>query len=317
MSLLIVVSGCSSHQSSDEDSTVCTRVDSAAKFSVVLIEASPGATSAAIEDCKQGDASACAAVPIATPFIFVTGVLTAPVFFLIGLGSEDLERNICGPSGQKYHSEDSIVVDYALEPTRTWKGLCQQADAGDGAARSAIAFHYREGWEPVNVDKVKAYQWFALAVESGSEQSKVYRDQISAELTEDQISYAERLVGSWQPGDCRREVETLTDWHQVCLLAMREDARAQYELGVFFEYGKRPVEQDIAEAYLWYSLAASRGYGSAVLVGEDSRYVTKLDVLRGKIAEDRIGAVERDIAEWAPDTTYCAKWPQVSSSRRY
>ena len=86
-----------------------------------------------------------------------------------------------------------------------WKSMCNQAANADGAARSAIGWHYFSGWEPVQRNLVQAYKWFTLAIEVGYSDAKAYRQQSAVEMTPEQIAEAERLVTGWKPDTCETE----------------------------------------------------------------------------------------------------------------
>ena len=80
-----------------------------------------------------------------------------------------------------------------------WQDMCRDAAAGNGPARSALAWHYRNGWTPARQDRVEAYKWFALAVDAGFAEAADYRDELGAELTPDQMTEADTRLAAWSP----------------------------------------------------------------------------------------------------------------------
>ena len=49
----------------------------------------------------------------------------------------------------------------------------------------------------VNLDLIQAHKWFNLAAVRGSEEAKVYRKELSGEMSKDQIAEAQRQAREW------------------------------------------------------------------------------------------------------------------------
>lgn len=78
----------------------------------------------------------------------------------------------------------------------------------------------------------------------------------------------------------------------LCRAADQEYVRAQVQVGDFFRHGWYPVEQDLTQAYLWYSLAAR---------GDDRHlYESKLQAVKRVMTSDHIAEAERMLADWKP-----------------
>lgn len=84
--------------------------------------------------------------------------------------------------------------------------LCAWAEGGDGPAQSSVGTYHRYGLRPFERNPMLAYKWYTLAMESGHEQARTYRDGLVMEMTEDAVLEGERLAQSWQFGDCLKEV---------------------------------------------------------------------------------------------------------------
>ena len=81
------------------------------------------------------------------------------------------------------------------------KYLQKSADQGDGLGQFGLGIMYLGG-KGVAQDPVKALMWFTLAANSepaGSNVSARYRDKLSAPMTPEQISEAQRLAREWKP----------------------------------------------------------------------------------------------------------------------
>jgi hypothetical protein len=78
----------------------------------------------------------------------------------------------------------------------------------------------------------------------------------------------------------------------LCRAADQEYVQAQVQVGDFFRHGWYPVEQDLTQAYLWYSLAA-RGDGRHL-------YESKLLAVKRVMTSDHIAEAERMLADWKP-----------------
>ena len=80
-----------------------------------------------------------------------------------------------------------------------WRSLCRRAVVGEGQAQSAIASHYRHGWDPVEQDLLQAYKWYGLAFNAGYTEATTYRDEMAEEMSVQQIAEAERLLSELEP----------------------------------------------------------------------------------------------------------------------
>jgi hypothetical protein len=76
---------------------------------------------------------------------------------------------------------------------------CATGRGGDGAARSSIAWHYRNGWPPVSKDNIEAYKWFILAEAAGYEAAGQYRVDLASSMPAADISEAMHRSEAWSP----------------------------------------------------------------------------------------------------------------------
>ena len=77
----------------------------------------------------------------------------------------------------------------------------------------------------------------------------------------------------------------------LCRAADQGMSRAQIELAEQYEHGTRMIHQDLAQSYIWYSLAARGGV-------EDSR--SKLEKLTNNMTLEQIEEAEKKLAAWTP-----------------
>jgi hypothetical protein len=91
-----------------------------------------------------------------------------------------------------------------------WRSLCRNAAEGDGSARSGIGSHYRQGWEPVQQNLVRAFQWFSLAADAGHDDAARYRDEVAAQMSPEQLAEARQLIAEWVPDAAICEAEGLS-----------------------------------------------------------------------------------------------------------
>ena len=80
-------------------------------------------------------------------------------------------------------------------------------------------------------------------------------------------------------------------WKWMCLAANQGHAKAQHELGIVYWRGVEPFEQDTVRAYMWYSLAASNGYGYSAAHN---------DLVAAQMTAEQIAEAERLVEEWEP-----------------
>ena len=86
-----------------------------------------------------------------------------------------------------------------------WHSLCRRSVEGDGAASSALASHFRHGWQPAEKDLIKAYLWYTFAANRGYSSAADYRNDLESEMGSAEILEAKQLVKEWEPdpADCQ------------------------------------------------------------------------------------------------------------------
>jgi uncharacterized protein len=70
------------------------------------------------------------------------------------------------------------------------------AEGGAADALYELGLMYCAGRE-VDVDLVQAHKWFNLAAVRGNQDAKVYRQEISSEMTKSQVAEAQRQAREW------------------------------------------------------------------------------------------------------------------------
>jgi len=129
----------------------------------------------------------------------------------------------------------------------------------------------------VPVDLSRACVWFHLAGQAEiSERTKSGGSEVKSEpyesaevertskvMSAQEIEDAEKLVQTWQPGNCEHDISqhmvsadakdpALT---RLCTAADLGDYSSRDELGRIYFFGSRGVKRDLEHAYLWYRLA--------------------------------------------------------------
>jgi len=79
-----------------------------------------------------------------------------------------------------------------------WRETCEAAVAGDAEEQKWVAEYYRNGYAPVQQDRVKAYLWYQHA-ERGSPPGDLKRVETGMEMTLDELTEAKRLQATWTP----------------------------------------------------------------------------------------------------------------------
>lgn len=72
----------------------------------------------------------------------------------------------------------------------------RRAEHGDSDAYYNLGRMYCTG-HGVPIDLVEAHKWFNLAAVAGKPEAKVYREEISSEMTHDQVAEAQRCAREW------------------------------------------------------------------------------------------------------------------------
>ena len=145
-----------------------------------------------------------------------------------------------------YHYHEGIQTDYS-EAAKWFQKAAEQ-----GHARSCfkIGWMYEHG-EAVPEDKYKAGKWFLKAAEQGHAKSQIRLAQM-LDAAEVFLNEIESIVDE--------EVEA-AKWYQKA--AEQGNGLAQMEIGYKYYLGTGVPQNDV-EAYAWFLLAKSRGYGEGV-----------------------------------------------------
>jgi TPR repeat protein len=98
--------------------------------------------------------------------------------------------------GLMYWSELRQFLDIPKDDTEAVKWFGKSADQGNAVGQRYLALMYYFGFG-VPVDEVAAYMWNILASAQGDEIAKAGIDEISLEMTEEQIAEAQKLSREW------------------------------------------------------------------------------------------------------------------------
>ena len=83
---------------------------------------------------------------------------------------------------------------------------CPNADLGHADAQHYIGDIYNYGKYAKNVDRVRAWVWYSLAIQNGDAQAVEQVVRVTAEMTSEQLEEAKRQLGAWKPGQCMQEL---------------------------------------------------------------------------------------------------------------
>jgi TPR repeat protein len=72
----------------------------------------------------------------------------------------------------------------------------QAAEQGDNEAQFLLGRMHYDG-NSLSIDNVTAYQWFAIAAQTGQPVASRYRDGLAAKMTETQITEGARRAAAW------------------------------------------------------------------------------------------------------------------------
>jgi hypothetical protein len=83
---------------------------------------------------------------------------------------------------------------------------CPNADLGHADAQLHIGDIHYHGAYGQNVNPVRAWVWYSLAMQGGDAQAAQQLSRITAELSPEQLAEAQRQLAVWQPGQCAKEL---------------------------------------------------------------------------------------------------------------
>ncbi len=100
----------------------------------------------------------------------------------------------------------------------TFRWLCLAGHSGNGRAQEELGDVHTSPrpsdlkWRSVGIvelDLVRGYVWYSLAVSNGQKLAPLFRDQLRRRMAPSEITEAERLVKEWKPHqeECEREAQ--------------------------------------------------------------------------------------------------------------
>ena len=81
---------------------------------------------------------------------------------------------------------------------------CSNADLGHAYAQKRIGELYYQGLYGLHKDLTQAYIWYALAANGGDNGAAVQLDELTNELSPQQLNEAQILLEAWEPGQCEK-----------------------------------------------------------------------------------------------------------------
>lgn len=183
------------------------------------------------EDCADGDALACN--PANYVIAPLAGVFYAPIGFLIGLTSEDVERYYCGRAASarakgsgapKAPSPIEKTAEFELwqkaatgdaearyevgerlsaqsdpagrESSTYW--FCLAAQQGHAAAQGRMGDQRLKRARPRPDDLIEAYVWYELSADGGDKASAWARADLARKMSPTALAEAERRAAAWR-----------------------------------------------------------------------------------------------------------------------
>jgi TPR repeat protein len=95
----------------------------------------------------------------------------------------------------------------SYDPAGAHKLLCKSADGGVADARYNLALIYEHGENGIQRDYVRAYMWYILSAQAGSQLSSKHAARVATEyLAPEDLSKAEQAIQEWKPGQCEKDL---------------------------------------------------------------------------------------------------------------
>ena len=93
-----------------------------------------------------------------------------------------------------------------------------------------------------------------------------------------------------------RSTNDASQWVWVCIAAHRQIPEAQDQIGQYYFWGYKPVEQDYVQAYKWSSLAGQN---------RQTSYSAYLEMMRQHVTQQQIADAQRLAKDWQPHEVEC------------
>jgi TPR repeat protein len=176
-----------------------------------------------------------------------------------------------------------LYQDLPTEENLVW--LCRAADQGQVDARKELGKLYFYGSDQfrnnenlyISKDLPRACMWFYLAkhdLGNGLAKADDFKfnygpyespevERTAKVMTAHELAKAERLITTWEPGQCDRDFSLymVTKYAddpalaRLCIAADQGDFSARDELGWIYFFGSGGVKPDLPRSYMWYHLA--------------------------------------------------------------
>ena len=159
--------------------------------------------------------------------------------------------------GAAYYFGEGVDVDFKLAVD--W--YKKSAEQGNSKAQFNLGSAYWYG-KGVPKDQVQTYMWWTLAAGNSYALAKEWMPKIASHLTAVQISEAKKLAEVRSKHNKPKPFLKDTPLLSLKALAEKEDAGAQYNLGLKYYKGE-VVNLDHAEAVRWFRKAAEQGEAEA------------------------------------------------------
>jgi TPR repeat protein len=240
-----------------------------------------------------------------------------------GIDYKELQEK--SSQGDEY-SQWKLYESMPTKESLAW--LCREADEGSTRARNELGRLYLHGSDQyreilnahIPADISRACMWFNLSglvqiatttnmgnLEYALDPYTSNQVQRTAKvMTEKELTEAERLIQTWAPGQCSKNIARYnsartSELTELCNAADQGVYQARDKLGWIYFMGSHGVEADRRYAYMWYYLAATV-YAPPKMEGNMQDYCDsmtdqqRLDTLK-MLEEWSPGRCEKDLLE--------------------
>lgn len=147
--------------------------------------------------------------PIGQLQLLLTSILATPAFIIfdaIGLPDQTTSpiATTVGDGQGELNAQWELYRLSKFQGTPDFKLLCKIAEQGDYHAQWELGYLHLHGLYGIRKDLVISVMWYSLVEDGGHNPPGV--EDIRKKLTPEQLTVAEHLYESWEPGQCEREI---------------------------------------------------------------------------------------------------------------
>jgi TPR repeat protein len=159
--------------------------------------------------------------------------------------------------------EQSLKSEWNLK--KEVGAFCPNADLGHTEAQKRIGDLYYLGLLGLERDLIRSYVWFSLADKGGNNGATEQLDELTSELSPQQLDEAQMQLEAWEPGQCIRDlmgaIEKQSEDRSEDTRKLAEDGNIKAIYRVYI--GMRDEYIEPVSAWEWLCKAADLGYENA------------------------------------------------------